>query len=143
VVAGLVTLAALGLVIAAALGGSSDNGKTREHGGTNSAGTTGTTGTTAAQPSQASVELRATADVWVCLVDDRGQALVDGETLTTNEVRGPFDATAFDVTFGNGSVELTVDGQPAKVPPAAEPVGYRITPTGARPLDPSSQPTCL
>jgi transcriptional regulator with XRE-family HTH domain len=144
VVAGLVALVALGLVIAAALGGSSDGGKAKEHGGAKSAGTgtTTTTGTTATQPSRTSVELRATADVWVCLVDDRGRAFVDGETLTPDEVRGPFDAPAFDVTFGNGSVDLTVDGQPAKVPPVAEPLGYRITPSGTRPLDPSSQPTC-
>jgi cytoskeletal protein RodZ len=145
-VAGLVTLVALGLVIAAALGGSSDGGKTKGQSGAKSVGTgttTGTTGTTAAQPSQASVELRATADVWVCLVDDRGRALVDGETLTPDEVRGPFDAPAFNVTFGNGSVDLTVDGQPAKVPPVAEPLGFRITPSGARKLDPSAQPTCL
>jgi cytoskeletal protein RodZ len=150
VVAGLVALIALGLVIAAALGGSSDGGKTKEHGAAKSAGTGRTagttagttTGTTAVQPSQASVELRATADVWVCLVNDRGQALVDGETLTSDEVRGPYDAPAFDVTFGNGSVDLTVDGQPAKVPAVAEPLGYRITPSGARKLDPSAQPTC-
>jgi hypothetical protein len=79
----------------------------------------------------------------VCLVNDRGQALVNGETLTPDEVRGPYDAPAFDVTFGNGSVQMTVDGQSAKVPPVAEPLGYRITPSGARKLDPSAQPTCL
>ena len=143
VLAGLVALVALGLVIAAVLGGSSGGGKAQHDRGSKSAGTGAATGTTGTQPSQASVELRATADVWVCLVDDRGRPLVNGETLTPDEVRGPFDAPAFDVTLGNGSVDLTVDGQPAKVPPLAEPLGYRITPSGARPLDPSSQPSCL
>jgi hypothetical protein len=47
------------------------------------------------------------------------------------------------VTFGNGSVEMTVDGQPARIPQAAEPVGYRITSSGVRRLDASSQPTCV
>src|SRR6266550_9419243 len=57
VLAGLVGLVVLALVIAAALGGSSDGGKPKEHGGANSAGTAATTGTTGTQPSQASVEL--------------------------------------------------------------------------------------
>jgi hypothetical protein len=78
----------------------------------------------------------------VCLVDQSGRALVNGETLGAGEARGPFQSKGFEVTFGNGSIQMTVDDQPAKVPPAAQPVGYRITPRGVRKLDPSSQPTC-
>ena len=103
-----------------------------------------TTSTTSTTPSgQVSVELRATAPVWVCLVDDRGNPVVDSETLSADQTRGPFSGSRFEVTFGNGSVEMTVDGQPARVPAVAEPIGYRITPNGVRTLDPSSQPTCL
>jgi hypothetical protein len=41
-------------------------------------------------------------------------------------------------------VEMTVDGEPAPIPEAAEPLGYRITPTGeVRRLDSSSEPTCV
>ena len=76
-------------------------------------------------------------------MDDAGNALVDGETLSANEARGPFTGSGFQVTFGNGSVELTVDGEPAHVPAVAEPIGYRITPSRVRTLDPSAQPTCL
>ncbi|HEX2359557.1 MAG TPA: hypothetical protein VHH72_07045, partial [Solirubrobacterales bacterium] len=80
---------------------------------------------------------------WVCLVDDRDRALVNGETLTSAERRGPFDGSAFEVTLGNGSVEMTVDGRPAVVPPVAEPLGYRITPRGVRELAPSLRPDCV
>ena len=90
-----------------------------------------------------SLELRSTGSVWVCIVNDEDIAPVDGETLSANEVRGPFDSRAFEVTLGNGSVEMTVDGEPAEIPPVAEPLGYRITPSGVRELDPSSRPTCL
>jgi hypothetical protein len=38
---------------------------------------------------------------------------------------------------------MTVNGRPSPIPQAAEPLGYRITPTGVRKLDPSSQPTCI
>jgi hypothetical protein len=45
--------------------------------------------------------------------------------------------------FGNGSIEMAVDDQPIKVPPLAEPLGYRVTPTGARRLAPGAQPDCI
>jgi cytoskeleton protein RodZ len=144
-VAGLVAVVLLGVVIVGAIGGSGNGGGKRHAKG---AGTG--TGTTAAatstspsgSPSGVSVELRPTADVWVCLVDDRGRAAVNGETLTPGQDVGPFTGASFDVTFGNGSVEMTVDGQPAKVPHLAEPLGFRITPSGVHRLDPASQPTC-
>jgi cytoskeleton protein RodZ len=148
VLAGVLAIVLVGLVIVGSIGGS-DNGGGREKGksakghGTKAAGPATTTTTPVASSGQVSVELRSTAPVWVCLVDDNGDSLVNGETLTTNEARGPFSAAGFDVTFGNGSVEMSVDGAPAQVPAVAEPIGYRITPSGVRRLDPSSQPTCL
>jgi cytoskeleton protein RodZ len=89
-----------------------------------------------------SVVLQSTGTVWVCLVSDRGRALVNGETLTADEERGPFEARAFDVTFGNGSVQMTVDDEPVEIPTAAEPLGYRIDGGGAEELDPAARPTC-
>jgi hypothetical protein len=101
-----------------------------------------TTATTTTPSGQASVELSATADVWVCLVDDRGRALVNSETLTANQTRGPFDGSGFEVTFGNGSVQMTVNGQPAKIPAVTEPIGFRITPSGAKRLSAGAGPSC-
>jgi Helix-turn-helix domain len=151
VLAGLIVVAVVGLVIVGSIGGSDDSGgsdnggKGRDQGskaaGPSSTPTRTTTSTTPA--GEVSVELRATAPVWVCLVDDSGNPLVDSETLDANESRGPFSGGGFDVTFGNGSVEMTVDGDAAQIPQVAEPLGYRITPTGVRKLDPSSQPTCV
>jgi hypothetical protein len=156
VIAGLVTVALLGLVIAVSLGGSGNGGgghhkgkkAARSHaGGTSSTSSTSTTTattatTTTAAGSEVSVELRATDLVWICLVDDRGRADVNSETLTTGETRGPFASTSFEATFGNGSVELTVNGAPARIPPLAEPLSFRITSGGARELDSGSGPTC-
>jgi cytoskeleton protein RodZ len=152
VLGGLIGLVVIGLVIVGSIGGSdngggSDKGAKRKDKGSKAAGpattTTTTTATSTTAAGEVSVELRATASVWVCLVDDGGTPLVDSETLSADEARGPFSAGGFDVTFGNGSVEMTVDGQPARIPQAAEPLGYRITPSGVRKLDPSSQPTCV
>ena len=150
VVAGLVVLVVAGLIIVGSIGGS-DNGSGSEKGGqgkneaskATSPAPAQTTTTTTKPSGEVSVELRATATVWVCLMDDAGTPLVDSETLTADQARGPFSARGFDVTLGNGSVELTVDGQPARIPQAAEPLGYRITSSGVHRLDASSQPTCV
>jgi cytoskeletal protein RodZ len=146
VAAGVVAVVIVGLIIVGSIGGSSNGGGEKKgHSNRQAARTTtsSTSTTTSTTPSgEVSVELRATADVWVCLVDDSGNPMVDGETLSADEKRGPFSSAGFDVTFGNGSVELTVDGAAQQVPQLAEPLGYRITPQGVRRLSPSSQPTC-
>lgn len=143
-VAGLLALILVGLVIVGSLGGSGGGGA----GNAKSKGAAKqqpseapTTPTTPAAASEVSLKLRSTAAVWVCLVDSDDHALL-AETVPPGEKRGPFEARAFDVTFGNGSVEMTVDGEPASVPPLAEPLGYRITTAGVHRLDPALGPTC-
>jgi cytoskeleton protein RodZ len=146
VLAGLVLLVIVGLVIVGLIGGSDDDGgsENRAEGmdrGTKAAAPARPT-TTTPPAGEVSVELRATAPVWVCLVDESGTALVDSETLTADDARGPFSGDRFEVTFGNGSVEMTIDGAEEQIPAVAEPIGYRITPGSVRELDASSQPTC-
>ena len=149
VAGGLLVLLLIGLVIVGSIGGSDNDGNdkraNRKDRGTKAAApATPTTPSTTTTPSgEVSVELRATAPVWVCLVDERGTPVVNSETLSSDDSRGPFRARRFDVTFGNGSVEMAVDGHPADIPQVAQPIGYRISPTGTRELAPSSQPTCL
>jgi cytoskeletal protein RodZ len=147
VLSGLVAVAAVALIVTAigSSGGSGTGGGQKRH-HARTATTTSTSGTasttTTAPGSQLSVELSPTADVWVCLVDDHGRPLVDGETLTTGQTRGPFTATGFEVTFGNGSVEMTVSGRSAPIPASASPVNYRITPGGVKQLASGSGPSC-
>jgi cytoskeletal protein RodZ len=145
VAVGVIALVIVGSIVGSDDGGSSQKQKQGKAHPTKTKATTtpATTATSTVPAGQVSVALRSTADVWVCLVDNSGNPLVNGETLTADESRGPFSAAGFEVTFGNGSVELTVDGQPASVPAVAQPIGYRITPSGMRQLSGSSQPTCL
>jgi cytoskeleton protein RodZ len=126
----------IGLVAVGPLGG----GGGEETNANTFARTTTTTATTASAP--VSVELRTNALVWVCLVDQRGRPVINGLNLLRDQTVGPYDAKAFDVTFGNGKIELTVNGQPVDVPPVAAPLGYRITPDGATRLAPSEEPSC-
>jgi cytoskeleton protein RodZ len=146
---GLIAAAVLGVVAVIELtGGSGDSGHATSRaagpkpGGTSPAATSTTT-PPVAQPARISLQLRSVGTVWVCLIGDRGRVLVNGETLTADEVRGPFEADAFKVTFGNGSMQMKVDGKPVEVPQVAEPLGYQITSQGLTELNPSSRPTCV
>jgi hypothetical protein len=80
--------------------------------------------------------------VWVCLVDQSGRPLVNGETLTAGQSRGPFRAPSFELNLGNGAIQVTANGQDVGVPTSPNPLGYRITPTRVSPLSSTSRPTC-
>jgi cytoskeletal protein RodZ len=148
VLGGLAAVVAVVLVVAAigSIGGSGNGGGNehpQRHQPPSTTADTTPSSTTTTPGSELSVQLTPTADVWVFLMDDRGRALVDGETLAADQVRGPFTASGFEVTLGNGSVEMTVNGEPAQIPHVASPLGYRITSSGVSKLDPASEPTCL
>jgi helix-turn-helix protein/uncharacterized protein DUF4115 len=138
--AGLVIL----FLVLAITGGSSDRGKGDRPGsgkrGAEARASTSTTTPTA--PSEASVTLTPTGTVWVCLVDQSGRPLVNGETLSAGDRRGPFKDRELKLTLGNGEMQIDLNGEQVPIPSAAEPVGFDLTPQGARPLSSSTQPTC-
>jgi cytoskeleton protein RodZ len=141
-VGGLAAVLLLGLAIVGLVGGSGGGGAEDKHAEPKQAQSRApATTTTPATGSELSLELRSTAEVWVCLVGAGDRALVT-ETLPAGATRGPFEGRSFEVTFGNGAVDMTVDGEPAHVPPLAEPLGYRITTAGVHRLDSASRPTC-
>ncbi len=97
---------------------------------------------TATQPGVA-VQLAATAEVWVCLLDDRKRPLVDGQILEEGAEAGPFRSKGFEIALGNGSVKMVVDGKPADVPSSSSPVGYRIDSGGElAALEEGERPDC-
>ena len=146
---GLAVAVLLGVVVVLGLTGGSGNGGDHGAGGSRPGARTQASPTTTSaaeappQASEVSLQLAPIGTVWVCLVDDRGRALVNGLTLATGEARGPFRAGGFKVTFGNGEVRMEVDGKPVEVSQVAEPLGYQITTQGVRQLDPAARPTCV
>jgi cytoskeleton protein RodZ len=88
------------------------------------------------------VELTANAEVWVCLLDADGEALIDGEILSAGTSEGPYRSGSFTVSFGNGAVTMMVDGQQASIPETASPVGYSIDAGELRQLSEGERPTC-
>lgn len=94
------------------------------------------------EPAPVTLRLTATGTVWVCVVDGRDEARVNGETLAEGEERGPIEARRLRMTLGNGAVEASVDGEPIGIPEAAEPLGYELTADGVEELGAEEQPTC-
>lgn len=98
-----------------------------------------------APPAQAAVavELTATAEVWVCLLDAAEEPLVEGEILAAGASAGPFRSRRFELALGNGSVEMTIDGRPAPIEESSSPVGYAIAPDGElTALEEGERPDC-
>jgi hypothetical protein len=90
-----------------------------------------------------SVELVASAEVWVCMLNGGGKVLVNGLILEAGGEEGPFHSGSFTVSFGNGEVTMLIDGREAEIPATSSPIGYAIDSSGQlTELDEAERPTC-
>jgi cytoskeleton protein RodZ len=89
-----------------------------------------------------SIRVTARSEVWVCAVAANGKSVVDGQILQAGTSAGPFRSGKFDLAFGNGGVELKVNGKPFKVQDTPSPVGYEVTTKGTHVLQPGTRPDC-
>jgi cytoskeleton protein RodZ len=90
-----------------------------------------------------SMRLSANAEVWVCVLNARGEHLVDGQILEAGSIEGPFRSGSFTISFGNGEVSMLIDGKEAEIPTTSSPVGYAIDASGTlTELSESERPTC-
>jgi cytoskeleton protein RodZ len=97
---------------------------------------------TATKPGVA-LRLAATGEVWVCVLDGAERPLVAGRILEAGEEAGPFRSRGFSMAFGNGAVELRIDGRTAPTPASSSPVAYEVSSKGKlKPLDEGERPTC-
>ena len=81
------------------------------------------------------LSLKATGAVYVCLIGDDGRKLISGVDLQSGESTPTFHARRFEITLGNSSVTMIVDGTPRTVAPSSQAIGYSITKAyGRRPL---------
>jgi cytoskeleton protein RodZ len=90
-----------------------------------------------------SMQLAASAEVWVCVLDAKGRRLLDGQILESGAEAGPFRSDSFTVSFGNGEVSMMIDGKEAELSPTSSPIGYSIDATGRlSELSEAERPTC-
>lgn len=89
------------------------------------------------------VRLAASAEVWACLLNAKGKALVNGLILEAGAEEGPFHSGSFTVSFGNGEVKMLIDGREAEIQATSSPVGYAINSAGKlTELGETERPTC-
>jgi cytoskeletal protein RodZ len=95
------------------------------------------------QPPVITLALRPSAVVYVCLLGEAGRKLIPGLELQPGETTPTYHARRFEITLGNSSVTMYVDGRARTVPPSSEPIGYAITKAhGRQPLASGALPTC-
>jgi hypothetical protein len=90
-----------------------------------------------------SLSLTPTATVYVCLIGEGGRKLIPGSELQPGASTPTFHSRRFEITLGNASVRMFIDGRARTVPPSSQPIGYVITKAnGRRTLPPGQLPTC-
>ena len=95
------------------------------------------------KPQTVSLKIEPTAEVWACVLGAKGKPLVDGATLAAGETTGPFHAKSFTAAFGNGSVEVWVDGKRAQTPSTPSPMGFTVDHHGKlREIPEGERPSC-
>ena len=144
VIAALVTLGLIGILVVIGLATGGDDGTEAARPQAQKPAQDG--GGKAAEPAAkrfVELSLTAEADVWTCVIDAGGKELIDGQTLTAGQQQGPFRSQGYLVSFGNGAIEMAVDGEPATVEDTPNPVGYRIAKGGRlSPLPEAERPDC-
>jgi cytoskeleton protein RodZ len=95
------------------------------------------------KPKNVALKIDPTAEVWACVLDAKGKALVDGATLAVGESAGPFHSRSYKAAFGNGSVEVWVDGKRAHTPSTPSPMGFTVDHHGkVHEIPEGERPTC-
>jgi len=96
-----------------------------------------------ARSTTVTLSLRPSAAVYVCLIGDNGRKLIPGSELQPGSSTPTYHAKRFEITLGNSSLTMVVDGRSRTVPPSSQAIGYSITrATGRRPLAAAQLPTC-
>ncbi len=150
IVAVVIVLLIVGLVSGGGSGGGTHTTSTSasvpaKHAARHPAATHATTihHATATASTFVALSLRPTSAVYVCLIGDFGRKLIPGAELQPGATTPTFHAKRFEITLGNASVTMFVDGRARTVPPSSQAIGYSITKGGGRkPLPAGKLPTC-
>ncbi|MFT3866462.1 MAG: helix-turn-helix transcriptional regulator [Solirubrobacterales bacterium] len=115
-------------------GGGSGKGGTKKEGGA---------GSKSSSAGAVALAIEPTAEVWACVLDAKGKPLVDGQTLAAGESVGPFHSRGYTAAFGNGSIEVTVDGKHVATSSTPSPMGFTIDNKGKlHELPEGERPSC-
>lgn len=142
----LISAGLIAAIVVVGLSGGDDSpvGTDSERVGTTGNGTPVKEAPPPSAKSGVSVELVATAEVWVCVLNAKGRHLVDGQILESGATEGPFRSGSFTLSFGNGEVSMHIDGKQADIPATSSPIGYEIGSAGQlTELSDAERPSCI
>jgi transcriptional regulator with XRE-family HTH domain len=124
-------------------GGKSAAGKGGGKNGAKGGGGKGKSGGGAGGSKSVALKIEPTEEVWTCVLDAKGKPLVDGAILAAGETSGPFHSRSYTAAFGNGSVEVWIDGKRAQTPSTPSPMGFTIDRHGKlHELPEGERPSC-
>jgi hypothetical protein len=95
-----------------------------------------------AVPTTVRLQLVPTAPVYVCLVNQAGDKLINEQTFTPGQQIPTETAPKLLLTLGNAGVTMKVNGRGIRVTPSANPIRVLIEPTHIRAIPLSMSPTC-
>jgi cytoskeleton protein RodZ len=95
-----------------------------------------------APPKTVKLQLVATGNVYVCLVNGTGTKLIPGVIYAPGQTIPTETAPKLLLTLGNNSIDMKVNGSPVTVASSPDAIGYLIQPSGTTPLPASKQPSC-
>src|SRR4051812_31209728 len=87
----------------------------------------------AAAPTVVSLKLTARQLVYVCVVDARGKAVVNGVNLQPGASTKTLRSKSFKMNLGNANVRLSANGKTYAVQDTGNPIGYEVKP-GKKPV---------
>jgi hypothetical protein len=90
----------------------------------------------------ATLQMAATAPVYVCLVNGSGTKLINEQTFTPGQAIPAQKARKLLLTLGNASVQMKVNGKPVPVAASSTAIRLLITPTSVAPIPATQTPTC-
>jgi hypothetical protein len=95
-----------------------------------------------AVPTRVTLQLRPTAPVYVCLLGSGGRKLINGVIITPGRPQPVYRSTRFEITLGNSSLSMRVNGHIHTVAPSTNAFGFSITPRAQRSLPAARLPSC-
>jgi cytoskeletal protein RodZ len=84
-------------------------------------------------PKVVSLKLTARQLVYVCVVDARGKAVVNGVNLQPGDSTRTLRSKSFKMNLGNANVRLSANGRTYAVQDTGNPIGYEVKP-GKKPV---------
>ncbi len=93
-------------------------------------------------PHTVRLQLVATGQVYVCLVDGTGRKLIPGVTYAGGQTIPVKTAPRLLLTLGNNAVQMKVNGKKVPIAASTGAIGYKLEPGSTRPLSAARQPRC-